>query len=56
MFLWKSDLRQVSSSHAEGISKGSMLKNDSLLSVDIQNLIESRKKTPTVSWSVPKHE
>ena len=33
-----------------------MLKNDSLLSVDIQNLIESRKKTPTVSWSVPKHE
>ena len=37
---------QVSSSHAKGTSGGSLLKNDSFLSVDIQNLIESRRKHP----------
>ena len=42
----KSSLSQVSSSHAKGTSSGSLLKNDSLLSVDKQNLIESRKKHP----------
>ena len=42
----KSSLSQVSSSHAKGTSNRSLLKNDLLLSVDIQNLIESRKKNP----------
>ena len=42
----KSGLSQVSSSHAKGTSIGSLLKKDSLLSLDIQNLIESRKKHP----------
>ena len=44
--IYKSSLSQVSSSHAKGTSNGSLLKNDSLLSVHIQNLIESRKKHP----------
>ena len=39
-------LSQVSSSHTKGTSNGSLQKNDSLLSVHIQNLIESRKKHP----------
>ena len=42
----KSSLSQVSSSHAKGTSNESLLKNDLLLSVDIQSLIESRKKHP----------
>ena len=41
----KSSLSQVSSSHAEGSSNGSLPKNDLLLLIYIQNLIESRKKT-----------
>ena len=42
----KSSLSQVSSSHAKQTSNGSLLKNGSLLSADIQNLIESGKKHP----------
>ena len=42
----KSSLSQVSSSHAKGTSNESLLKNYSLLLVDIQNLMESRKKHP----------
>ena len=42
----KPSLNQVSSSHAKGTSNGSLLKYDSILLVDIQNLIESRKKHP----------
>ena len=42
----KSGPSQISSSHAKGTSDGSLPKNDSLLSVLIQNLIESRKKHP----------
>ena len=42
----KTSLSQVSSSHAKGTSNGSLLKYDSILLVDIQNLIESRKKHP----------
>ena len=45
----KSSLSQVSSSHAKETSNGSLLKNYSLLLVDIQNLIESRKKKQTVT-------
>ena len=44
--LRKSSLRQVNSSHAKGASNGSLPKNDSLLSVHMQNLIETRKKHP----------
>ena len=40
----KSSLSQVSSSHARETSKWSVLKNDSLLLEDIQNLLERRKK------------
>ena len=43
----KPSLSQVSSSHVQGTSQGSELKNDSFLSVDLQNLIESRKKHPS---------
>ena len=42
----KPSLSQVSSGHAKGTSNGSLLKYDSILLVDIQNLIESRKKHP----------
>ena len=42
----KASLSQVSSSHAKGTSNGSLLKYGSILLVDIQNLIESRKKHP----------
>ena len=42
----KTSLSQVSSSHAKGTSNGSLLKYDLILLVDIQNLIESRKKHP----------
>ena len=42
----KSSLSQVSSRNAKGTSDRSLLKNDSLLAVDIQNLIESSKKHP----------
>ena len=42
----KASLSQVSSCHAKGTSNGSLLKYDSILLVDIQNLIESRKKHP----------
>ena len=42
----KTSLSQVSSSHAKGSSNGSLLKYDLILLVDIQNLIESRKKHP----------
>ena len=44
--VYKSSLSQVSSSHTKGTSNGSLPKNDSLLPVHIQNLIESRKKHP----------
>ena len=44
--VFKSSLSQISSSHAKGTSKESVLKNDSLLSVDLQNLIKSGKKHP----------
>ena len=42
----KTSLSQVSSSHAKGTSNGSLLKYDLILLVDMQNLIESRKKHP----------
>ena len=42
----KASLSQASSSHAKGTSNGSLLKYGSILLVDIQNLIESRKKHP----------
>ena len=42
----KTSLSQVSSSHAKETSNGSLLKYDLILLVDIQNLIESRKKHP----------
>ena len=42
----KPSLNQVSSSHAKGTSNGSLLKYDLILLVDMQNLIESRKKHP----------
>ena len=42
----KASLSQVSSSHAKGTSNGSLLKYGPILLVDIQNLIESRKKHP----------
>ena len=42
----KSSLSQVSSNHAKGTSDESLLKNDLFLSVDIQNLSESRQKHP----------
>ena len=42
----KPSLNQVSSSHAKGTSNGSLLKYGPILLVDIQNLIESRKKHP----------
>ena len=41
-----SSLSQVSSSHVEETSPESVLKNYSIFLVDIQNLIESRKKHP----------
>ena len=40
----KSSVSQVGSSHVEGTSQAPALKNDSLLLINIQNLIESRKK------------
>ena len=52
----KSSLSQVSSSHVEGTSQGSVLKNDSLLPVDIQNLIESRKKKKQCLDLLSKHK
>ena len=43
----RSSLSQISFSNDKGTSDGSLLKNDPLLSVDIQNLIESSKKHPS---------
>ena len=40
----KSSVSQVGSSHVEGTSQAPALKNDSLLLINIQNLIESREK------------
>ena len=53
----KSSLSQASSRHFEGTSKRSVLKNDSLLLVDIENLIKGRKKAPKQCIDLlPKHK